>query len=442
MNKKLLRRTEIQVFLDGKNISTEVSNYLKSLTYTDNEDGTADDLQIVLNDVGSVWSGKTKFVKKDGSEKSSSNIEKNSIVYFKGNKHYITSNSSSNGVKTSASRAKVTLIDEGSKHPYHLRAVDKNNNYCSGVYGWVDADDIETDGGSQSGEVLSSKSVIKKYSELSAVIVQKNFKSNGKTKMLNCGAFEIDSFDCSGPPATFTLKGTSVPYKSTIRKVKKTRVWKKIRLKELVRIIASTNGMNFYFDSSYNPKYKRKEQQNESDLEFLKRLCKKAGILLKVSAKTIVLFDEAKYEKRKAVAKIKKGSSDIKSYKFTTNSSDTAYSSCKVSYTNPKTKEKIEYTYTPDGAEKDGEVLNINEKVETVEEAEQLAKKRLRQKNKGEYSADFTFVGCTDFVSGQTIKFEKFGVFSGKYLIEKATHTISSSGYVTSITAHKDLEGY
>ena len=45
--------------------------------------------------------------------------------------------------------------------------------------------------------------------EASVTVVQKNWESDGKDKVLDCGVFEIDSVDASGPPAKVTLKGTS-----------------------------------------------------------------------------------------------------------------------------------------------------------------------------------------------------------------------------------------
>ena len=42
--------------------------------------------------------------------------------------------------------------------------------------------------------------------EISAVIVQKNWESNGKDRVLDCGVFEIDTVDGSGPPAKATIK--------------------------------------------------------------------------------------------------------------------------------------------------------------------------------------------------------------------------------------------
>ncbi len=63
--------------------------------------------------------------------------------------------------------------------------------------------------------------------------------------------------------------------------------------------IAGRNGLVCVFESEFDPLYKRKEQVQESDISFLQRLCKAAVISLKVTAKTIVLFDAQKYEERR-----------------------------------------------------------------------------------------------------------------------------------------------
>ena len=122
---------------------------------------------------------------------------------------------------------------------------------------------------------------------------------------------------------------------------------------------------------------------------------------------------------------------------------DAAFSSCHVSYTDPKKKTTIEYTYTPRGADKSGQVLEVNEKVSTREEARLLAMKRLRQKNKAEYKASFSLSGDTRLVAGVTVEVLGYGAFDGKYIIETATHSISKSGgYKTDITLRRVLEGY
>ena len=105
------------------------------------------------------------------------------------------------------------------------------------------------------------------------------------------------------------------------------------------------------FESASNPKYKRKEQIQTSDIRFLQKLCKAAGMALKVTTMTVVIYDAAEYDSKPAIKTIKYGSGDYISYKLGTSLTDTAYTSCHVSYTDPDSKETIEGTYTPDSTE-------------------------------------------------------------------------------------------
>lgn len=60
------------------------------------------------------------------------------IVNFAGGNHYASAGASS-GPSVKASKAKVTAVSVGNKHPYHLRAVNDAGAFISGgVYGWVD----------------------------------------------------------------------------------------------------------------------------------------------------------------------------------------------------------------------------------------------------------------------------------------------------------------
>lgn len=281
-----------------------------------------------------------------------------------------------------------------------------------------------------------------KGAEISAVIVQKNWESDGKDRVLDCGVFEIDTVDGSGPPAKATIKAGSIPYSSTIRTQKKTKAWENYTLSGIANEIAGTNGLTCMFESASNPFYPRKEQMQESDITFLQRLCKAAGISLKVTAKIIVLFDAADYEQKDAVRTIQRGGADVGNWSFSTSLHDASYSKCHVSYTDPNTGTTIEYTYTPRDADESGQVLEVNEKVSTREEARQLAMKRLRQKNKGEFKASFKLAGDLRLVAGVTVQVAGYGAFDGKYIIETATHSISRSGYKTDVTLRRVLEGY
>jgi len=273
------------------------------------------------------------------------------------------------------------------------------------------------------------------------MVVQERPYTDGKDKVLDCGVFEIDTVNYSGPPQKITIKATSIPYKAKLRQTKYNRVWENTTLKNMAQKIAGRSNFKVMYLSNSNPVYKRKEQINMTDIAFLKKMCKKAGISLKITSKTIVLFDAADYEKKAEVKKIKAGKGNIISYSFSTKTADTAYSSCRVVYTDPDTKETIEATYTPENANADGQTLEIKQKVSSVAEAKELAKKSLRAKNKGETTAEFTLVGDVDYVAGITVRVYGYGEFNGKYIVEQANHSITG-GYKVQVKLRSCLEGY
>ncbi len=280
-----------------------------------------------------------------------------------------------------------------------------------------------------------------KGTEIHAQVIQKNLYSDGKDKVLDCGVFEIDSVDYSGPPQKLTIKATSISYKSKLRQTKHNKTWENTTLKNIAKKISKNSNLKLMYLSSSNPTYKRREQRDMTDIAFLKRLCKRAGISLKVTSKTIVLFDAADFEKKKEVKKIKAGKGNIINYSFSTKTADTAYSSCHVVYTDPYTKKKIEATYKPANANSDGQTLEIKQKVTSVAEAKELARKSLRARNKKETTAEFTLVGDVDYVAGITVRVYGFGEFNGKYIVEQATHNITG-GYKVQIKLRSCLEGY
>ena len=49
------RRSDVAVFFAGKEITKSLRPYLISLSYTDNEEEAADDLQIKIEDRDGVW---------------------------------------------------------------------------------------------------------------------------------------------------------------------------------------------------------------------------------------------------------------------------------------------------------------------------------------------------------------------------------------------------
>jgi phage protein D len=346
------RRILTIIKYNNKDISADISKYLKSISYTDNLSGEADDLQITLEDKAGLW--QSTWIPEKGA-----------------------------------------LLD-----------------------------------------VMLQQKYWQTLSEL--------------PQSLRLGLFEIDEITSSGYPSEVQIKAVSVPDNNTLRGTERSRSWEKAKLQVIANDIASAAGMSLFWDTEENPVLDRAEQTEQSDLSFLYAICKDKGLALKISDKKIIIFDEAKYEAEKAKITIVKPGTVYKKesgmkylfvgtgYSLRTKIRD-IYAACRVSYQQGSSKSNIEATYTVAG--KKGKTLQVNEQVESVAAALNLAKKRLRGKNKDEVTGSLNMLGNFILLSGVTVNLLGFGAFDDKYLITRASHDIGS-GYTTNIDVRRCLNGY
>ena len=294
--------------------------------------------------------------------------------------------------------------------------------------------EIETETVSQSA---SQKSTRVSALRIQAALVQKNWKSDGKDKVLDCGQFELDSITASGPPATATIRATALPYRAAVRNAARSQAWEGYKLSGIARELADANGLVCMFESANDPFYQRVEQYRQSDLDFLSDLCKQAGVSLKLTNNIMILFDQAEYEAKDAIRTVKRGDGSYSSYELKYDAGNTKYDSCRVSYTDPTTKKCIVgIAYSEDYKEnaKEERRLEIKEKVADENAALALAEKQLRLYNKYAQTAAFTMIGDSDLIAGVTVQLENFGSWNGKYIVRQAVHTLDANGYTTKIS--------
>lgn len=430
-DKNLARRVELRLTFKNVDVPDDINLHLLTATYTDEEEDSTDDFQISYDDRENNLLGKWLDVKPTiikSTKQVSKTVEKESVI------NYVVKR----GDTLWAIASKY--LGSGTKYPQ----IAQENNIPNPNLIYPGQVFKITTGGKTTSTVTETVETTQKGADprlVSAVLVQKNWNDTGKDVTLDFGTFEIGSVDMSGPPDKVTVKSTSIPYTSKLRMEKKSRAWEKYTLKGIGQQIADESGLKLMYEASDNPQYKRKEQVQTSDIKFLQTLCHAAGMALKVTTMTIVIYDAAEYDGKPAIKTFTKGSSDIISYKFGTKLTDTAYTSCHVSYTDPDTKETIEYTYTPDSSIGTGQVLEVNEKVSSTEEAKTLAKKRLREKNTQEYTGSLKVVGDVSLVAGVTIKVKGFQQFDRKYKVTQARHSLLN-GYTVDLSLKQVLEGY
>ncbi|MDR1158362.1 MAG: SH3 domain-containing protein [Oscillospiraceae bacterium] len=497
IDKDLARRTNVEVYFDGVNISQSLREYLLALDYTDNEEGESDDLQISLEDRDDIWL--CKWLDAAIQAAASSSAAGAAGVLYKvtaqsglnvrsgpGTSHakvgalaygaQIAVAAISNGWATITYSGKTAYVSAG-----YLIAI---NTGAGGSGSWAIGDAVIANGQPQyssygdgtpgasvanySGTVTylnlkggapypihvgklgwfaegqvakasasgTSNGSTLKGMRIQASFVRENWNGDGKDNVLDCGQFELDDVEASGPPSVITIKGTSLPFKAQIRQTKKNRAWESYKLSGIAKEMAAVNGLACMYESPSDPHYDRAEQIATSDIQFLSTLCRNAGIALKVTNNAIVLFDQAAYEAKPVRLTIKRGAGGYTKYKLATGEADAQYASCRVSYVNPSTGASIEATayaagYDPD--DKNNQRLEISARVRSIAEAQTLAEKRLRLRNKFEKSATFTIPGNPNIMAGFTVMLEGWGAWSGKYIVSQTRHSVGGSGYATQI---------
>ena len=316
---------------------------------------------------------------------------------------------------------------------------------------------------------------------------------------VDTGTMVVDSLKTSGSPRVFEFSAVSIPLDNTIRRELKTRNFENINLKTLGQQISDEAGLEFFFDCEDVPEYDRLDQKRESDLTLLQRLCKDAGLSVKVSAQTCIIFDQKSYESKKAVKTYNLGTSPILNWSFQAQQSQ-RYKSCTVKWRDSakredsnkssstssakalkaplsavalkssdttvdnvdiygandlgsdkkskkttKTKkgnqkkkaEDQDYTYTDESVEESGQTYVLKKRCCSLKEAERLAKATLRRLNLRQTTGSLTVVGDPLMVAGNVIELTGFGSFDGNFIIERACHSMGSGGYTTAVDVRR-----
>lgn len=442
------RRVELRVVAIGGALPTDLTDRLLSADYTDNEEDAADNFQLSYTNVRQESNRKWVEVKTTIAPPDTGKLVQKEVAPTETVDYIVQRGDTLSAIAAkylgSASKYGQIVQENGIKNP-DLIFPGQVLKITTG--GEVTATPAEATTEPQAVEVVEvisgggSAPAATSVKMVQVDLAQLDWNGSGRVALLHCGTFEIDSASLAGPPMKTTLDGTSIPYTSKLRMQKKSHTWENIKLSGIAGQIAAEAGLSLMYECSEDPLYDKKEQVQQSDIRFLQTVCHAEGKALKVTALYIVIFDKQDYDGKPPIKTITYGSSDILSFRLSTNMKDTAYTSCHVSYANAEKKETIEYTFTPDSSAGTGQVLEINERVANTDEAIRLAKKRLREKNEGEIKASFSMVGDVQLVAGAVVVLRGFQSFDRKYRIKSAKHKLLG-GYTTDIELVQILEGY
>ena len=249
-----------------------------------------------------------------------------------------------------------------------------------------------------------------------------NWSKTGEKKF-RCGEFTLDEFSFSGRPLVADLGALSLPIKESFKTTERNKTYKKVTIEEIAKEIAKRANVKLVYDAARIDIETIEQSQNDCD--FLYDLCEKYGLGMKVYSSKIIIFDEARYEKKRSVVTINE--TDMKSWSYDTSTNKT-YTAAKISYTNPKTKKDVSIT-VGDGKR----VLKISEKADSKADAEKIAKAKINNANKKMTTMRITIQANPKIVATSNVTIKGLGKLNGKYAVDKVVHSIGS-GYTMILT--------
>jgi hypothetical protein len=468
----LPRRSFLEVEIDGADISKAVSDVILDFTYTDRASGESDSIDLTVTDRDGKFIDAWYPMQGAGDESGSSDYTEMARALQR-------------GVSAAELQRMIDASDLTPEQGAELQRVTVSAGWSqyvaehpqyrgeSGKMLLIQDIKGEKSGQSSGGGALSFR----------ARIHVENWEQDGDSDKLDTGRFKIDSCDLSGPPDKFSIKAVSIPVTSSLKREEKTNKWEEATLQEIAKTIADKAGIQLMYEVQSDIQFDRVDQLQQTDMSFLMDLCARYGVSLKVTDETMVLFEESAYEEKEPIDTFDKSEtgSRIIDYSFAQDTNDTV-KKVELFYKDPKSGIVAQGEFTPPNPPATGQKLVLNERpgdlrgdnfregvdnssgsaggtfdtgirpyndilvdfnkprTDVTDNANRICRARCREKNKNEWTCALKLAGNVKMVGGVTINMTNWGKYSGKYIVDTASHKIGGR-YLTTVNAHRVL-GY
>lgn len=275
----------------------------------------------------------------------------------------------------------------------------------------------------------ANKWMPKKGDKMVAKLKVYSWDKLGKDVTFTCGKFCCDDLSLSGPTFTCDIGGVSVPESQSFRATKRTKTWKKVTVQEIAKQISKRYKLKLYYEAK-TIRIQDAEQKQQTDCEFLNKLCEDYGLYIKVYYGKIIIYDIDKYESKKAVATY--SIKDFQDWSYNSTLTGT-YTGATITYTKGDSDKELKLKVGSGSR-----ILSINEKVDSLADAQIKACARVNKENRGAVTLNATIKANLKVVSGTCINVKDAYKINGKYFVDKVTHKIESeSAYTMDLEMHK-----
>ncbi|MCF2704209.1 LysM peptidoglycan-binding domain-containing protein [Enterocloster clostridioformis] len=247
-------------------------------------------------------------------------------------------------------------------------------------------------------------------------IIYENWNYEGEKITVICGSFMVDDFEFSAPPFRGSINGVSTPANTDFKETENSKTWEAATVQLIAGEIAGKYGMSLVYEAG-DIQVAKTEQDKQTDSKFLKGICDKYGLGIKVFYNRLVIWDYRQYFAKPVVATITQDMVSRHAYKSTMRGT---YTGAKVSYTNPKTKKTIEIMVG-----QEGRLYKSNQKADNEADARLIGENAILMANRKETTMQLTLKTRIAVSATQTVQLSGFGKADGKYFVEEVSYSIT-----------------
>lgn len=262
-----------------------------------------------------------------------------------------------------------------------------------------------------------------KGATLRARVLGYNWERQGQRSIMECGLFVLDDVSFSDAPTTLQVGGVSKPSDSDFSELERDVIWKNTSIKRIGAKIAARYGLAFTYDADdYDIEC---DEQDGTDSSYYNSLCKNYGLILKVYARRLWVYDREKYKAKRAVRTFDRSQIRPGSFGYTATLSGT-YTGGYFNYTDADKDIDIECSVGGGSHTK-----SVNRRATSVYDASVQLCAELNSANHGTVKLRFGVDGDWRVSAGNCIALTGLGNLNGKYFVDKVTHKVSSNGLTT-----------
>ncbi len=252
--------------------------------------------------------------------------------------------------------------------------------------------------------------------------------------LLQCGDFQVDEVEFSGPPDTVTIRTMAATIKPDLRTAR-SAAYENTTLAAVAKKIAARHGLTIV-GTVPEMRIQRITQHQETDLAFLRRVAAQWGYVFSVRGSKLIWHDQEALDGAPPVITLTRD--HLAGHYSFRSKSDRVYRAARVTYWNPKLKKDVTRTITiatvgvPWGGS--GDTLNLVERCESLAQARIKAKAAIRRANGRQMEGNITVYGTRHLVAGVNLLTSGWEKLDDTYQAVKSVHRIDrTAGYTTTI---------